>query len=358
MSRTDAPPQIKQNFRSDAHFRAVVKDIHDGNCVLFVGAGVSAPHFPSWKELETKMKRAAQLEKEYGPLRTADCCLEQLGSGPFHDLLKEVFDITVGPTPLHHALARLPVKVFVTTNYDNLLENALRAVREHVRVVPNTNKYPWPHVAVGTPTTWVLKIHGSAETFPDGIVIGERDYLKYSDDYPHVTQCLSNLFARHSVVFMGYSLSDPNVGQILFDVQRITAGSSTNRYFVALDAETAMVRFFENRDTYHLRVINVRGGDGKTELLDLVEQIAAEFTVPEWFIAHLRALNCFVEASTLQLQTPLARIYTGVDSTMVIRLALRIEAERRIKLPLERIVDPDIDIRGFLRIVEDAATAV
>jgi acyl carrier protein len=347
---------VTQDFRSDPDLRSLARDIGEGRCVLFLGSGISlAAGFPSWTGLEALMKQKAGIRGDYGPLRTADCCRHALGSKAFHDLLEGVFRIDAEPTPLHRRLAKLPVKAYVTTNYDTLMEDALfdERGRSGVHVLANSNAHLWPHVDALGSATWVLKIHGNISDFPKGVVVGERDYLRFSTDYPHVVGCLSSLFARNSVLFLGYSLSDANVAQILFDVHRLTADFSTNRYFVGIDADPLMTRLFESN--YGLRCLNIQTCDGGQEaaVINLLDQLAREFEVPEWFISVFYSLNFYTGHDPLRMSSPLSSIFAGFDSTPLIRLGLRIEERLGIRLPLERILEATLDIRGLLRIVEE-----
>lgn len=350
---------IKQNFRSDPDLRGLAKDIEERRCVVFLGAGASvAAGLPGWRELEKQMKTEAGLEGDYGPLRTADCCRDYLGANRFYKFVEEAFRIDAEPTRLHRRLSTLPVNIFITTNYDTLMEEALVRARgkDKVNILANGNVHRWRDVDAYGHSTWVLKIHGSITESPSGIVIGERDYLDFSENYPHVVSCLSDLFAKNSILFLGYSLSDWNIAQVLYDVQKLTRDYSTNKYFIGVNAERLMVRFFEKN--YGLRFLNLDAGDGgaEGELLDLLDQIMKEFEVPGWFISTLNSFGYYINAEKISLNTPLSSIFAGFDSTVMIRLALRIEEEKRIRLPLERVIDPRLDIRQFLSIVEECQT--
>jgi hypothetical protein len=348
---------MTQDFRSDPNFRSLAKDLAEGRCVLFLGSGISlAAGFPNWGQLEALMQASCGLGGSYGPLRTADCCRQELGDQRFHALLEAQFRTAAKPTDVHRRLAELPVKAFVTTNYDTLMEDALVDARgrNNVNVLANRNPHRWGKVNVFDSPTWVLKIHGNITDFPSGIVIGERDYLRFSTDYPHVVRCLSGLFEQNSVLFLGYSLSDANVAQILFDVHRLTEGFATNRYFVGIDANPLMIQLFGNN--YGLRYVNLQTGGGAAEaaVINLLDQLTREFKVPDWFVAILDSLHCYTDRHNLRTGSRLSSIFAGLDSTLLVRLGLRLEERLGVKLPLKRIVETDLSIQGLLSIIEQS----
>jgi acyl carrier protein len=347
---------MTQDFRSDHNFRQLARDMAEGRCVLFLGAGVSkAAGLPTWQALEQKMREKAGMRGEYGALRTADYCRQVLTPQHFYSWIESIYKTNDLPTRLHKRLAKLPVTAFVTTNYDTLMEQSLFQERGQaaVNVLVNTNRHRWPHVDASGGPTWVLKIHGSVTDFPNGIVIGERDYLRFSSDYPHVVHCLSNLFSQRSVLFLGYSLSDANIAQILFDVHRLTADFPTNRYFVGLDADSTLMKLFE--DNYGLKCLNLIRTDGDAEgaVIGFLDQLSPDFRVEPWFVELLDSLKLYVDRSKLSSKDPLSSIFGGFDSTLPIRLGLRIEEKFGIRLPLERIVESSLTIQELLDIVRE-----
>jgi hypothetical protein len=133
------------------------------------------------------------------------------------------------PSPIVRTLARLPFKLIVTTNWDNLMERALDCVigREaYVRVVqPMTGFNDLEQVELrktldAAPEKLVLyKIHGSfaAPGGDDGaaagdVVVTEDDYIKslaiaglHDRGMPTV---IASLLKTSTILYLGYSLED------------------------------------------------------------------------------------------------------------------------------------------------------
>lgn len=96
---------------------------------------------------------------------------------------------------------------FITTNYDEFLEK-------------NTEGYK---VFVGQKElifstiqgiAEIYKIHGSVND-PDSIVINEEEYEKFENDSPYLASKLMTIFMEYPIIFIGYSISDKNIQQIL-----------------------------------------------------------------------------------------------------------------------------------------------
>ena len=121
------------------------------------------------------------------------------------------------PTLAHYLLLSLPVRQVVTTNYDDLLERALEALKRYpVKVVrqedvARTGRGDGVHV---------VKLHGDAAE-PDEIVLCRDDYDEFFERRPAMALLLEGLLLNRTFFFVGYGLRDPNFRQVYSRIARM-----------------------------------------------------------------------------------------------------------------------------------------
>ncbi|MFZ0214040.1 MAG: SIR2 family protein, partial [Candidatus Acidiferrales bacterium] len=124
----------------------------------------------------------------------------------------------------------LPLPTWVTTNYDTFIEDTvLREALEtrSAAILKRPIKNFDFALSAGASQT-LFKIHGCIENDPQtSIVITEEDYYRFLREDKYITNKLYTLFCERTVVFLGYSLSDPNIQfiyhEVLFDQKRFKA---------------------------------------------------------------------------------------------------------------------------------------
>ncbi|CAN5293439.1 hypothetical protein BH20ACT5_BH20ACT5_07520 [soil metagenome] len=127
--------------------------------------------------------------------------LYQLLGRRFHSVLATA--LTRSEYALGHALlASLQIGEVVTTNFDDLYEQAAAIAFEprELRVLP------WQRVAPGMP--WLLKLHGGIDH--DHVVFTREDYLKFDVRWQPLASIVQTLLLTRHMLFVGYSLTDEN----------------------------------------------------------------------------------------------------------------------------------------------------
>lgn len=154
---------------------------------------------------------------------------------------------TSGPKAAELALlARAVIDGVITTNYDGLMEH----------VLPEFKTFVGQEELLFSDTQGVgeiYKIHGSASA-PESLVLCEADYARFNERNPYLAAKLLTVFVEHPVIFLGYSLTDEDVGAVLTSV----AGALTT----------------ENLGRLRDRLIFVRWDEQQTEPLLVPTQIA------------------------------------------------------------------------------------
>ncbi|MCK0120507.1 SIR2 family protein [Loktanella sp. F6476L] len=127
------------------------------------------------------------------------------------------------------ALRKLNVDGVITTNWDMLVEEIFPDYRVFVGQEELIFSNPQSIAEI-------YKIHGCA-TQPDSLVLTSEDYSRFDQKYPYLVAKLITIFIEHPVIFLGYSLADKNIQDMLSSIARCLSPSqveifSKNLYFV------------------------------------------------------------------------------------------------------------------------------
>lgn len=99
--------------------------------------------------------------------------------------------------------ARKNISSIITTNYDCMLED----IFEFEPLIGND-------ILMSNPYGSLYKIHGSVDQ-PDKIIITHEDYDCFTTRYELIRAQLLSLFIHHPIIFIGYSVGDKNIKDIL-----------------------------------------------------------------------------------------------------------------------------------------------
>ncbi len=81
----------------------------------------------------------------------------------------------------------------------------------------------------------LIKMHGDFNN--KNIVFKEDDYLSYSQNFKLIETYIKSLFSTHTIMFVGYSLSDSDVQYIFQWVKDILGEDLPRPYFLKIDGE-------------------------------------------------------------------------------------------------------------------------
>jgi len=206
------------------NFDLLVRSLRNDESVLFVGAGLSAgTGFPTYHEMISRM--AQRLGEDLtGADQAAYLDLAQWFRdqypGETGRLVADLFgshNTAVRPSLAHYLLMSMPVRYVLTTNWDDLLERALGALRRYsVRVITDAQIAQTGR----RDGTFVVKMHGDADhcadldNANDGLVVSRDDYDQFFTAKPMMASLLEGLLLNRTFLFVGYSLRDPNFRQI------------------------------------------------------------------------------------------------------------------------------------------------
>ncbi|PZE60375.1 hypothetical protein DEJ33_04870 [Curtobacterium sp. MCPF17_047] len=126
--------------------------------------------------------------------------------------------------PLNDELEALRVAVvegIITTNYDTALEYVFPDFTTYVGQDQLLFKDPFG-------VAEIYKIHGSAID-PESLVLTAADYDKFDERNPYLAAKLLSIFVEHPIIFLGYSMSDDNVRQIVTSIASVLTADNLDR---------------------------------------------------------------------------------------------------------------------------------
>jgi hypothetical protein len=258
----------------------LLRAVEQRKCVLFVGPGLSSlAGYPTWSELvdllvaeARKMPRARTdgLEKfqacgDYFTL--AEFARSTLPRDEFRQILKREFGRPVPSTPAHEAIAGTDYRGFITTNYDRLLESAVTQVRMAMPSTFTPSSYSELASALYDPDTFVFKMHGDLLE-PSSVVISASDYDRLILRSPHVRSFLQAVFISNTLLFVGYSLRDPDFQLILKELTLIFQGYLPRHF--ALLASPGSFEIDHLLRQMNVQAIPYDSGDNHRAVLDVL----------------------------------------------------------------------------------------
>lgn len=209
-----------------------VKELHAGTAAVFLGAGMSvAAGFVDWTKLLKPLAKQLGLDadREAEQLVTlAQYHVNAQGDNrsELHKRLLTEFPAHKQPHENHRLLARLPLPVYWTTNYDHLIETSLK---EAGRIYDP--KWQISQLAHTVPRrdAVVYKMHGDV-TVPESAVLTRDDYEKYMQERGAFVNALSGDLVSRTFLFLGFSFRDPNLDYILSRI-RLTFKTNARQHY-------------------------------------------------------------------------------------------------------------------------------
>lgn len=255
--------------------RHLIKAFEAENIQLFIGSGLSHGIYDSARKfcrklLEEKITTSGiertleeilaegsaipttPIENTYSLSDIAEFYELYDGSQALLEIVKKTFGKKRNSTETHNNLWKLPgVRLIYTTNYDCLIEGALRSPLIEPVVATRLSELKDIH----PDKRIVFKPHGCAykSTERADFVITRTDYLNYSRRrILEELKTLYDIFTR-TFLFLGYSLEDHNIRQIITEANRIEP--NIRAYAVLKDISVPEVRYWEDR--FNLKVIRM-----------------------------------------------------------------------------------------------------
>ena len=189
------------------HFKTIQKAIDNNKLAVFVGSAISYDSgLPSWSQLIKEMKNSLEVETD-DYLKIPEHYYLQYGQNAYYNKINGYFP-SKEPNELHELILNLKPQHIITTNWDDLLEKTISNNGDLYFSVATDDK-----LASSPNSQLLVKMHG--DLAHRNIIFKESDYHSYPDKFPLIENFIKSLFSTHIVLFIGYSISDYNLNQIL-----------------------------------------------------------------------------------------------------------------------------------------------
>lgn len=218
-----SPDHVIESF-----IKNFVQDLHNDSAAIFAGAGLSKGiGYVDWPDLlrDIGKELGLNVDKEHDLISLAQFHVNarRTSDGLAKKILQE-FSEQAEPSEVHDIIARLPIRSFWTTNYDSLIEDALRKALR----VPDV-KYVVDHLTISKPKrdAIVYKMHGDVQ-LPQQAVIYKEQYEKYYLSHAPFITALSGDLVSKTFLFIGFSFTDPNLDYVL---SRLHGGAGKRNHY-------------------------------------------------------------------------------------------------------------------------------
>jgi len=271
---------------------SLVEELASRRCVVFLGAGASAgcisavdgTNPPTWSRFLENLKNRipvdrktptidALIEKEKY-LDAAEVILNKLPTAEFSRAIRELF---VQPryekSSIHESTLKIDPKVVVTTNYDDIYDAYCRTGIAQDGY--NVCKYYEQHLATDlrSPVRIIVKAHGCVNDISK-IVLSRSQYFRAKQENNEFYSILNALFMTNTLLFLGYSMSDPDI-QLVLENANIFSRSTHPHY--ALVGDDIIPDIEESmRKAYNIEFLKFPAGqydEANKYIQELAEQV-------------------------------------------------------------------------------------
>lgn len=267
--------------------KELAKLISEKKVMLFIGAGISASiGLPSWSELIGELGKTAGCEasvfSEYGDNMLLAEYTESLENGKIQEIFSEKWDINknlelkkaLEDSEIYKYIMELDCPVIYTTNFDHMIEEYYKWKKKNIHVVYSIDHFE--NAEQKSPR--LMKFHGDIEN-KDSVVLTESQYFKRMDYQSCMDIQLQADLLKFNVLFLGYSLSDINIKQLLYFSRKRWENTETKKlsYIYTATPNYVQKEVFKRND-----IISISGAEAdkaeatKVFLRDLCNEIKKE----------------------------------------------------------------------------------
>lgn len=278
----------------DQHIpKEFVEYVERGECTIFLGAGASrVASAPSGGELSELICREI--------LGLSDCNMElerasslvsaqQGGRGRLEKLVVDQLD-KLSPAPAHKRLPWYRWKAIITTNYDTLIEDAyisasLKMQSLYSIIMPER----LGEIQTNSDTILLIKPHGCISR-PESMVLSRENLYDARIDRRLLFTQIEVLHLTGPVIYIGYSLSDVHVLDIIYEITKRLDSYRKPILFVTKQGES-LARYERRWFELVLKGEYLTYVDGFRGFIDELSKRASPAVAPSLLIEQLAPCN-------------------------------------------------------------------
>jgi hypothetical protein len=272
---------------------ALIKELAARRCIVFLGSGASAASLsqdgltrpPTWSSYldgligimnnntdEPIIRDLIQKEKY---LDAAEIIISNISPANYTAYIREKLQLPrFQPSAIHEAVFKIDPKLVITTNYDDIYDNYCKLGTSSNGY--NVCKHTETHLVsdLRSPVRSIVKAHGCISN-PSETILSRSQYFETKQKYSNFYKVLDSLFITNTILFIGYSLNDPDI-QLLLENSNISAVGSHPHYACMPDNIHAKLKV-SMKKTYNIELIEFPAGNytelsqGLTDLSNAVE---------------------------------------------------------------------------------------
>lgn len=275
---------------------SLIDELAARRCVIFIGSGASAGatkngpngepiHPPTWDKLLQILLDKCHEDQEGSKTKAQDLldsknfldCAELIRhhcmqSADYNRNIESIFS-GYNPTEIHNAVLKLDQKIVVTTNFDRIYEHlCLRDEGRDGYVV--LNYYNEGLIArMRSPKRIIVKAHGCAST-PERTILTKSDFFKARSEHLGFFSSLESIFLTHTILFIGYSVNDPEI-QLILENNIITYPSDNPHYATTPQGmHRTMISAFKK--TNNISMLEYDSHDNHIELVESLNELCEQ----------------------------------------------------------------------------------
>lgn len=290
------------NLRSIRGYLDDIRNAKENNTLaIFVGAGITrrserdGVKVPLWSDLINDLKAELDDCVEEDFLKIAELYYLKHGNKHYVSKIRNSIPSNIRPSNIHKLILGLNPQVIITTNWDNLFEQAIEENGYFYDVIACDKD-----LGASFLPKKLIKMHGDFSHH--NFVFKESDYINYRDNFPLIENYVKSILSSSTVLFLGYSFNDYNLKQILAWINRRTT-STPNLYIVQTSDNRWEGKYLESHKLIPITVPN----DGLCEFLnEIYNRTDYDDVTPEIYVfSKLSHLELFHSIYYKDIETAL-----------------------------------------------------